>query len=80
MSALDRPVLFFPDEQSFRDWLLDNHASVDGVWLRFAKKGSGHVSLNAAVGYLLADAEKPETRARRIEKFVRQFADGQTLG
>ncbi|WP_433680846.1 hypothetical protein [Nocardia sp. CA-119907] len=36
MSALDRPVLFFADEQSFRDWLVDNHASVDGVWLRFA--------------------------------------------
>ncbi|WP_327095561.1 YdeI/OmpD-associated family protein [Nocardia vinacea] len=188
MPAQDRPVLFFPDEQSFRDWLLTNHASADGVWLRFAKKDSGRVSLNhagalrqalcfgwidgqargedaefwqvgftprrkrspwslrniglvaelivqglmhpagqaeidrakadgrwdlaygasvvpadflaalarnpeaeaffqtlgnqqrAAVGYLLADAVKPETRARRIEKFVQKFADGQTLG
>jgi uncharacterized protein YdeI (YjbR/CyaY-like superfamily) len=187
MAAQDRPILFFPDEQSFRDWLTDNHAAVDGAWLRFAKKGSDQLSLNhagalrqalcfgwidgqargeneefwqvtftprrkrspwssrniglvaelieqglmqppgqaeidrakadgrwdlaygadsvppeflaalarnpkalafvetlgnqhrAAVGYLLADAVKPETRARRIEKFVQKFADGQTL-
>ncbi|MEV5840310.1 hypothetical protein [Nocardia sp. NPDC052112] len=163
MRAQDRPVLFFADEQSFRDWLLANHASVDGVWLRFAEKGSGRVSLNhagalrqalcfgwidgqarsaggefwqvgftpwrrrgpwslrniglvaelieqglmhpagqveidraeadgrwdvaygakqhrTAVGYLLADAVQPETRARRIEKFVQKFADRQTSG
>lgn len=187
MPAVDRPVLFFPDEQSFRDWLTDNHDSIDGVWLRFAKKGSGIVSLGhagalrqalcfgwidgqargedeqywqvgftprrkrspwsqrnvgivaelieqglmrppgqaeidrakadgrwelaygadsvpqefldalaadpkaaaffetlgnqqrAAVGYLLADAVKPETRARRIAKFVEQLADGKAL-
>ncbi|MEV4130028.1 hypothetical protein [Nocardia sp. NPDC049707] len=30
MPAQDRPVLFFPDEQSFRDWLIADNASVDG--------------------------------------------------
>ncbi|GAB2722333.1 YdeI/OmpD-associated family protein [Nocardia thraciensis] len=48
MSTLDRPTLFFPDEQSFREWLEANHAAVDGVWLKFAKRGSGVVSLDHA--------------------------------
>ncbi|MBB5914732.1 uncharacterized protein YdeI (YjbR/CyaY-like superfamily) [Nocardia transvalensis] len=48
MSALERPTLFFPDEQSFRDWLEANHAAVDGIWLKFAKKGSGIASLDYA--------------------------------
>lgn len=46
MSALERPTLFFPDEQSFREWLAANHAAVDGIWVKFAKKGTGHVSLD----------------------------------
>ncbi|MET8876917.1 hypothetical protein [Nocardia sp. NPDC004604] len=79
MSVLDRPVLFLADEQSFRDCLVDNHPSVDGVRPRFAKKGSGRNQQRADVGYLLADAGKPETRAQRIEKCVQRFVDGQTL-
>ncbi|MEC3913179.1 YdeI/OmpD-associated family protein [Nocardia sp. CDC160] len=46
MSASERPTLWFPDEQSFRDWLSANHAAVDGIWLKFAKKGSGFASLD----------------------------------
>ncbi|AYF75105.1 hypothetical protein D7D52_15930 [Nocardia yunnanensis] len=46
MSASERPTLWFPDEQSFRDWLTANHAAVDGIWLKFAKKGSAFVSLD----------------------------------
>ncbi|MFJ4658255.1 YdeI family protein [Nocardia sp. NPDC088792] len=46
MSASERPTLLFPDEQSFREWLAANHAAVDGIWLKFAKKGSGQVSLD----------------------------------
>lgn len=46
MSALERPTLWFPDEQSFRDWLAANHAAADGIWLKFAKKDSGRVSLD----------------------------------
>ncbi|MGW5105646.1 YdeI/OmpD-associated family protein [Nocardia sp. NPDC004123] len=46
MSASERPTLWFPDEQSFQDWLSANHAAVDGIWLKFAKKGSGYASLD----------------------------------
>ncbi|MCU1645817.1 MAG: hypothetical protein JWN03_6092 [Nocardia sp.] len=48
MSALERPTLFFADEQSFREWLAANHAAVDGIWMKFAKKGTGWVSLDHA--------------------------------
>ncbi|MFF2552536.1 YdeI family protein [Nocardia sp. NPDC058058] len=48
MSALERPTLFFADEQSFREWLSANHAAVDGIWMKLAKKGSGYISLEHA--------------------------------
>ncbi|MFE7796173.1 hypothetical protein [Nocardia sp. NPDC057440] len=57
MSALDHPVLFFPDEQSLRARLVDDRASVDRVWPRFGIRGPVHVSLN-------------QMRARRMEKFA----------
>ncbi|MGW4529396.1 YdeI/OmpD-associated family protein [Nocardia sp. NPDC004340] len=46
MSASERPTLWFPDESAFRDWLSANHAAVDGIWLKFAKKGSAYASLD----------------------------------
>lgn len=44
----DLPVLFFEDAQAWRKWLNENHADPTGVWLKFAKKGSGITSLNYA--------------------------------
>jgi uncharacterized protein YdeI (YjbR/CyaY-like superfamily) len=31
----------FADQAAWRAWLAENHASSDGVWIKFAKKGSG---------------------------------------
>ena len=31
----------FPDQAAWRAWLAEHHASSDGVWIKFAKKGSG---------------------------------------
>jgi uncharacterized protein YdeI (YjbR/CyaY-like superfamily) len=31
----------FADQAAWRAWLAENHASADGVWIKFAKKGSG---------------------------------------
>jgi uncharacterized protein YdeI (YjbR/CyaY-like superfamily) len=42
----DLPVLFFEDEAAWKKWLDENHADPSGVWLKFAKKGSGIASLN----------------------------------
>lgn len=36
-----RPILAFASAEEFEDWLEREHASSDGVWLKFAKKGSG---------------------------------------
>ncbi|WP_433523067.1 hypothetical protein ACQPZ2_39580 [Nocardia pseudovaccinii] len=64
MPAQDRPVLFFPDEQSFRDWLLTNHASVDGVW-----QGLMHPAGQAEID-----------RAKADGRWDVAFTDGQMLG
>jgi uncharacterized protein YdeI (YjbR/CyaY-like superfamily) len=48
VATADQPEEYFTDQPSFRDWLEHNHARSDGIWVRFAKKGSGHTSLNYA--------------------------------
>src|SRR5260370_1325528 len=37
----DRPVLTFASQQEWEAWLAEHHASSRGLWLRFAKQGSG---------------------------------------
>jgi uncharacterized protein YdeI (YjbR/CyaY-like superfamily) len=34
-------TLPFPDQRAFQEWLDANHATAPGVWVKFAKKGSG---------------------------------------
>jgi len=36
-----RPILAFASQAEWEAWLEAQHASSDGVWLKFAKKGSG---------------------------------------
>lgn len=36
---VDQQLVTLPDGEAWRDWLLVNHATVDGVWLVVAKKG-----------------------------------------
>lgn len=40
-----KPILDFASQAEWEAWLDAEHASSDGVWLRFAKKGSGAVSV-----------------------------------
>jgi uncharacterized protein YdeI (YjbR/CyaY-like superfamily) len=40
-----RPILAFATAEEFEAWLEREHASSDGVWLKFAKKGSGVASV-----------------------------------
>jgi uncharacterized protein YdeI (YjbR/CyaY-like superfamily) len=44
----DQPTLSFKTAEDWERWLEAEHASSDGVWLRFAKKGSGHTSVTYA--------------------------------
>jgi uncharacterized protein YdeI (YjbR/CyaY-like superfamily) len=43
-----RPILAFATPALFGAWLKKNHAATDGIWLKFAKKGSGIMSVNYA--------------------------------
>ncbi len=43
---VDLLVNSFPTQQAFSDWLEENGSSSAGIWLRFAKKGSGIVSVS----------------------------------
>jgi len=44
----DLPTLSFASAEEWERWMEDEHARCDGVWLRFAKKNSGHRSLTYA--------------------------------
>ena len=46
MKASEKQILFFSGKRPWLSWLAKNHTSSSGVWLRFAKKGSGVKSLS----------------------------------
>jgi uncharacterized protein YdeI (YjbR/CyaY-like superfamily) len=39
--ATEQPVLAFASQAEFEAWMEANHADSDGIWLKFAKKGTG---------------------------------------
>jgi uncharacterized protein YdeI (YjbR/CyaY-like superfamily) len=41
----EQRVLRFADAAAFEAWMEANHAEVDGIWIEFAKKASGHASI-----------------------------------
>jgi uncharacterized protein YdeI (YjbR/CyaY-like superfamily) len=43
-----RPVLAFASAQELEAWLEREHAASDGIWIKFAKKGSGVASVSYA--------------------------------
>jgi uncharacterized protein YdeI (YjbR/CyaY-like superfamily) len=47
-NADNLPTLFFETQQDWEGWLKEHHAEVAGVWLKFAKKGTGIASLSYA--------------------------------
>jgi len=69
-----KPILDFASQAEWEAWLDAEHASSDGVWLRFAKKGSGAVSvvyaeaLDVALCYGWIDSQV----ARYDERFYLQ--------
>ncbi|MDQ4019462.1 MAG: YdeI/OmpD-associated family protein [Actinomycetota bacterium] len=46
MTGDDLPVELFPTQANWEAWLEEHHASVPGVWVKFAKKGSGVQSVS----------------------------------
>ncbi|MEX2135145.1 MAG: YdeI/OmpD-associated family protein [Acidimicrobiia bacterium] len=47
----DLPIIPFPSQQDWQDWLETNHAESRGVWMKLAKKASGipTVSISEAI-------------------------------
>lgn len=52
--ADDLPVLLFASKRELEAWLEENHAGVEGLWLKIAKKGAGVESVNYAEALELA--------------------------
>jgi uncharacterized protein YdeI (YjbR/CyaY-like superfamily) len=44
----DLPVVSFASRDAWEAWLAERHASSRGVWLKFAKKASGHATVSYA--------------------------------
>ncbi|MFL5234834.1 MAG: YdeI/OmpD-associated family protein [Microvirga sp.] len=44
----DDPILLFEDQAGWEAWLAANHEGATGVWLKFAKKGTGVTTVNYA--------------------------------
>ncbi len=44
----DLPTIAFASREAFRDWLTENGGSSSGLWVKFAKAGSGHPSVTKA--------------------------------
>ena len=73
------PVLFFESAEDFAAWLEENHDTSPGVWLRFAKKGSGIRSLTYAPaveealrhGWIDGQAKKQDDQWY-VQKFIRR--------
>ncbi|MEJ7789986.1 MAG: YdeI/OmpD-associated family protein [Thermoleophilaceae bacterium] len=44
----DLPTVPFPSREAFTGWLTENGGSSSGLWVKFAKAGSGHPSVTKA--------------------------------
>lgn len=60
----DEPVLAFESQAAWESWLAEHHQTSTGLWLKFAKQGSGHATvsyqqaLEVALAYGWIDGQK----------------------
>ena len=60
----DLPIIMFESEEAWAQWLEENHATSQGLWLKIAKKGANQPSvyypeaLNVALCYGWIDGQK----------------------
>ncbi|MAS37974.1 MAG: hypothetical protein CL610_28525 [Anaerolineaceae bacterium] len=50
----DLPIMAFADAQAWEAWLDDHHLEAPGIWMKFAKKGTGVQTVNYAEGVEVA--------------------------
>ena len=72
----DPPIKPFASQESWERWLHRNHGNVEGVWLKFAKKGSGKrtVSYQEAVEVALCHGWiDGQTKSLDDDYFLQRF-------
>lgn len=77
MSKIELPILHFPDQQAFEEWLADQYDKSPGIWLQIAKKGASrpsvtyHEALDIALCYGWIDSHK---RKLDEESWIQRFS------
>ena len=72
----DIPILPFADQTAWNKWLDKHHVTSPGIWIHFAKKGSGipsvsyHEALDVALCYGWIDSQK---KGHDEETFLQKF-------
>ena len=74
---IDRPIVSFASQRAWEAWLARHHTTSPGIWLKIAKKASGHRSVNydeaveGALCYGWIDGQKqPCDAAWWLQKFT----------
>ena len=74
---IDRPIVSFANQRVWEAWLAQHHRTSPGVWLKIAKKASGHASVSydeaveGALCYGWIDGQKrPYDASWWLQKFT----------
>ncbi|BAH54525.1 YdeI/OmpD-associated family protein [Rhodococcus opacus] len=76
MGAVELSVEYFTGQAEFREWLAVHHASSPGIWLKMAKKGSAHSSIDYGAALEVALCYGwIDSQVRRVDEhfFVQRF-------
>jgi uncharacterized protein YdeI (YjbR/CyaY-like superfamily) len=73
----DLPVHPFATAAELEAWLEENHGFFPGVWLKIAKKGADEPRSTSSVSSTRTPL--PETRTRRLRKFVVMLERGEKI-
>ncbi|WP_336785359.1 YdeI/OmpD-associated family protein [Paenibacillus sp. MMO-177] len=77
MSKIELPILHFPDQTAFEQWLAGQYDQSSGIWLQIAKKNASqpsvtyHEALDVALCYGWIDSHK---RKHDEESWIQRFS------
>jgi uncharacterized protein YdeI (YjbR/CyaY-like superfamily) len=79
----DLPILRFESANALRKWLLENHATSNGIWVQIAKRGPGatSVTFNELLDEGLCFGWSESMRRKGDEKsYLQRFTPRRTKG
>lgn len=83
MSSDDLPILSFASASELHEWLVENHATSAGIWVRLAKKGTGlpsvtfHELLDEGLCFGWSESTR---RAGDATSYLQRFTPRRTRG